>query len=492
MLSTNNNKMPDLRGLSMLLVDKSTVNLTNLRNTLKEYGAKVFTTTNITEAIDILKENNIHCVLADILVINEDFIKETEEYKSRHPDSLFYLAIEHDSSKTSVDFTTLGIDDCLEKPIDPQQLGRLVEMGFGRTRMDITALTVADPLVTKLRPYFKFRSPAMRRALINLPRIAASDQAVLVMGETGTGKEIISRAIHVLSPRVSGPFMAINCSAIPESLIEGELFGHEKGAFTGALKTRKGKFESTNNGTILLDEIGDMPMNLQVRLLRVLEESQVYRVGSEQPTPINVRVIASTHRNLKMSVEEGIFREDLYFRINVLNINIPPLRERVEDISHIALYFLERVFAEMGMSPPYPTLSHSTINLLEQHSWKGNVRELRNVMTRIATLMPHNSHQVLPIHVLPHLDGREEYQTIKHNYEQAGVFIPTGTPLNKVEDMIIEDALRHKGGNRTKAARMLGISIRTLRRKLNKMQENRAQSKRPSAKTHFGKTDDRK
>ncbi len=344
---------------------------------------------------------------------------------------------------------------------------------IGTNQGDSTALTVTDPLISKLRPYFLFRSPAMRHALKNLPAVAASAQTVLISGETGTGKEIVARAIHVLSKRASGPFMAVNCGAIPEGLIEGELFGHEKGAFTGAAKARKGKFEAANNGTLFLDEIGDMPLLLQVRLLRVLEEHHIYRVGGERPIPINVRVIAATRAGLKKAVEDGLFREDLYYRLNILRIHLPPLRERVEDIAYLAFHFLGRAFAEMGVPPPYPTLSPATVGLIEGLPWRGNVRELRNVMTRVATVLPQGTTQVLPSDIVPHLEDTQPHEHIliggKH---EGGISIPIGMPLVEAENTIIRETLRYTGNNRTQAARILKIGIRTLRRRLGTIGHN--------------------
>ena len=308
----------------------------------------------------------------------------------------------------------------------------------------------------------------MRTALRNLPDIAGSGQIVLITGQTGTGKEIVARSIHVLSPRSAHPFVAVNCGAIPESLIEAELFGHEKGAFTGAGRTRKGKFETANYGTLFLDEIGDMPLNLQTRLLRVLEEGKIYRVGGETPVPIDVRVIAASHQDLKKAVEDGLFRQDLYYRLNILRIHLPPLRERKEDISLLAVHFLERAFNEMGWDRPHPSLSSETIYLLEQYPWKGNIRELRNIMTRVSTMLPRNTKKIFPFHILPYLEDVEQvHPPVVNEQSRDGIYVPSGSTLSEVEDLLIQQTLKTTNGNRTQAAKILGISIRTLRRKLN-------------------------
>ncbi|RME64339.1 MAG: sigma-54-dependent Fis family transcriptional regulator, partial [Nitrospirae bacterium] len=332
------------------------------------------------------------------------------------------------------------------------------------------AVIPVEPYVQELQPYLLFRSPVMKQVLSSLPRIAASEQTVLISGETGTGKELVARAIHMLSPRKSGPFVAINCGAIPDSLIEAELFGYEKGAFTGAVKRRKGKFELADGGTIFLDEIGDMPVALQVKLLRVLEEGVFYRIGGEEPVRVDVRVIAATRRDLKQAMEDGLFREDLYWRLNVLRIHLPPLRERPEDIPLLAIYFLYRAFNEMGLTPPYPLLSAGTLDMLEKLPWHGNVRQLRNLMTRVAALLPQGINKILPIHILPYMDEVvEATMHMEKLYEPGpGVFIPIGTTLDKAEEMLIKETLKYTKGNRSRAARLLNISIRTIRRKLKK------------------------
>ncbi|GAB4540225.1 MAG: hypothetical protein Fur0020_09270 [Thermodesulfovibrionia bacterium] len=330
-----------------------------------------------------------------------------------------------------------------------------------------TSLTVIEPLIERVKPYFLFRSPIMRRALAHLPQIALSDQTVLITGETGTGKELVARAIHVMSRRASDPFVPINCGAIPENLIEDELFGHEKGAFTGAVKTQRGKFEIANHGTLFLDEIGEMPLHLQVRLLRVLEDKKVYRIGGEAPIPVDVRVISASNIDLNKAVEERLFRRDLYYRLNVLRVHLPPLRQRKEDISLLAVHFLERAFSEMRWQRPYPTLSSESISLLENNPWRGNVRELRNVITRVAILLPKTTKTIEPSHILPHLeaDGKGP-STPPMNEGRDGVFIPIGTRLKDVEEILIRETLRHTNGNKSRASSLLGISRRTLMRRL--------------------------
>jgi len=314
-----------------------------------------------------------------------------------------------------------------------------------------------------------------------LPQIAMSNQSVLITGDTGVGKEMVSHAVHGLSPLASGPFVALNCGAIPESLIEGELFGHEKGAFTGAHSARKGKFELAQNGTLFLDEIGTMSLELQVRLLRVLEDRVITRVGGEKPIPVSVRIIAATRTRLEDAVENGLFREDLYYRLNILRIQIPSLKERTDDIPMLAKHFLERSFTEVGIEAPYPTLTKESLHLLKQQPWKGNVRELRNVMTRCAVLLQSGVQRILPSDLMPYLSERgqikreEASSTSSINPQQLAspektspvIMIPVGTSMEEATNQLISETLAHTNYNRTKTAKILGIGVRTLRRKLN-------------------------
>lgn len=457
----------DLRSISILILDRDTAYLQKVKKELEDLGARVFVTPRVFSAKDIILHNYIHAVLCDSEVGLGKLYELLQEYRTINPGGLFFVTFQDDFDRGNKKFFSEEVDGYIAKPVDYSLISDKLSRYPIQVRDSMTSLAQIEPFTARLKPYFLFRSHVMRQALINLPRIASTDQSVLISGETGTGKEMVSRAIHVLSPRVNGPFVAVNCAAIPEGLIEGELFGHEKGSFTGAYKTRKGKFEQANDGTLLLDEIGDMPLALQVRLLRVLEENQLYRVGAEEPVSFNVRVLAASRRNLFEAVESGLFREDLYYRINILRIHLPPLRERVEDIAYLSIYFLERTFADMGWPQPFPNLSPEAINLLEGLPWKGNVRQLKNVMIRVATLFPHGEKEIRPEHIYPHIDERPIFRNQQADKHKDGLFIPFGTSLKEVEEVFIRETLKYAGGNKTKAAKILGMGLRTLRRKLN-------------------------
>jgi len=448
----NKDSLPKLNGLTLLLVDDDPAIIRSLGRSLRGLGATVRSAGSIKEAELSLVSYQPDIVLSDLQLKDGDGLQLVTNYLNRVPNGHFYLITGHGSVKNAVESIRIGVKDYFQKPVDPIELAqRLIQdlPNSGETKQLLGA-------------YLMFQDPLMEQALAELPQIASSLQTVLIHGESGTGKELIARAVHELSPVAEGPFVAINCGAIPESLLEDELFGHEKGAFTGAQKMRKGHFEQADGGTLFLDEIGEMPLTFQVRLLRVLEDGIIQRVGSENSISINVRVIAATHRNLEKAVTSGLFRQDLLYRLNILPVELPPLRMRPADISLLATHFLQRSLQDMQRNPPWPTLDEESLTILAGYDWPGNVRELRNMMTRLAVRLPIEIKQVdcrwLTL-LLP--------QASKTENLGQGTFIPTGTTLAEAEQILIDAALSQSNGNRIEAAKSLGMGERTLRRKLN-------------------------
>ena len=486
---TRNRLNLDLQGIGILIIDDDTSNLRNLKRALTERGAQVHLASDLSGARSLLSQHLIHAVLVEANLPHGESLEALNIYKTKFPKGMQYLMYSEPMEDPAIQTQSGQINGMFQKPVDVEVLASSIkELG----QVEDTSVSKLDPLTELLRPYLIFRSPVMRRGLLILPRVATSPHSVLVTGETGSGKEMVARAIHGLSPFSNGPFVAVNCGAIPESLIEGELFGHEKGAFTGAHSLHKGKFELARNGTLFLDEIGEMPLALQARLLRVLEEGQLYRIGGEKSVKINVRVVAATQVNLEKAVEDKLFREDLYYRLNVLRVHIPALRDRVEDIPLLAWNFLERAFLELNRQKPYPILSAEAIALLIRQPWKGNVRELKNLMTRLAVLIPTNLEQIESEHliayfpegnmtevfmrtetVVAHPPSMEDDQIIEiSSYpSEEGIFIPIGTTLKDAENMIIRATLNHTKENRTQAAKILDIGLRTIRRKINEFKE---------------------
>jgi len=456
----------------LLVVDDEVETGNALSKAYKDTNIEVISCSSYNEASQALAQRPCDVIIVAIGNFDERYLELLNSYKVTHPQSFFYLLV--DEGYEVVDLAPEDVkhllEDYLYKPLNASRLKVKIDLALGKTKGESRSLQLVDPIVRQAKPYFIFRSEAMRNALAHLPEIARSDQNVLIIGETGSGKEIVARAIHSLSRRSEGPFVPVNCGAIPESLIEGELFGHEKGAFTGALKTRKGKFELAHGGTLFLDEIGDMALHLQVRLLRVLEDRMVCRIGGDSLIPVDVRVIAATNTDLYRAVEDRLFREDLLYRLDILRINIPPLRDRVEDISLLARHFFERALSEMGRRPPYPEFSPETVRLLEGLPWRGNVRELRNVMTRVATMLPHKNTRVFPYDILRQIDYRPggELGRKCHVIEGSEYYtIPINATLKEAEELLIQKALERTRGNKSEAAKMLGLSLRTLRRRCN-------------------------
>jgi DNA-binding NtrC family response regulator len=306
------------------------------------------------------------------------------------------------------------------------------------------------------------RSPAMQRVFDVLGQISATNATVLIQGESGTGKELIARALHNNSPRRTRPFVALNCAALSEGILESELFGHEKGAFTGADQMRHGRFEYAQHGTLFLDEVGDMPMTTQIKLLRVIEQREIMRVGSNIPIPVDVRLLAATNQDLEALVREKRFREDLYFRLKVFPLQLPPLRRRREDIALLAAHFVEQM--NRRLSRNLKGVSHATLQLMREYDWPGNVRELRNVIERGVLLAPGD--QILPAHLPAELRRSADEPAPAGG---SAVSLPTGgVSLAAVEKRLIEEALEKAGGNQVRAARMLEISRDTLRYRMKK------------------------
>ena len=319
-----------------------------------------------------------------------------------------------------------------------------------------------------------FSSAAMTKVIALADQVAPSDASVMITGESGTGKEVIARYIHRKSKRASGTMISVNCAAIPENLLESELFGYEKGAFTGAVSRRIGKFEEADGGTILLDEISEMDMRLQAKLLRVLQEREVDRIGGNKPVKVNIRVLATSNSDMQEAVKKGTFREDLYFRLNVIPLQIPSLRERKEDIEPLATYFIEKYSKANGV--PVRKLSEASINKLTQYGWQGNVRELENTMHRSVLLATGSIIEPEAIF----LQGAPEVPQAVASGGGARAAAPANTgglvgrTVDSVEQELILDTLNHCLGNRTHAANILGISIRTLRNKLKQYGEQGA------------------
>jgi len=363
------------------------------------------------------------------------------------------------SVETAVEAMKAGAVDFLPKPFSLDHLMTVVNKA-----LEVKTLRAENQeLRAELSQRYEFdniigRSGAMREIFATVTRVAPTRATVLLCGESGVGKDLIARAIHHHSPRSGKPFVKINCTALPENLMESELFGYEKGAFTGANVSKPGKFEHADTGTVFLDEIGDVPPSIQVKLLRILQEREFERLGSNKTKHIDVRVLAATNVDLRAALEQGTFREDLYYRLNVLPINIPPLRERKEDIPYLARYFVKKLKQDLGS--PVESISEAAIEKLLEYYWPGNVRELENVIERSMVLAND-----------PVLDAEDIRLDLapKARAATADSFLPEGMTLDQYEQSIIREALNRASGNKSQAARLLGLTRNALRYRLSQM-----------------------
>jgi len=361
--------------------------------------------------------------------------------------------------ENAVEAMKAGASDFLLKPFDLEHLTAVVNKALEIRSLREENRALREELGRKYQwDNIVGRSPAMQQIFASIMRVAPTRATVLLAGESGVGKDLIARAIHFHSPRKDRPFVKINCTALPENLMESELFGYEKGAFTGATTSKPGKFEQADSGTVMLDEIGDVPANIQVKLLRVLQEREFERLGSNKTLHIDVRVIAATNRDLRVALEEGTFREDLYYRLNVVPLEIPPLRERKEDIPYLAEHFVEKLAPEMGNQ--ITGITHAAMDKLMQYSWPGNVRELENVIERSIVMASGDKLDANDIRLDMNLRPRQS---------NGDLTLPEGMSLDTYEQELIRDALKRSNGNKSQAARLLGLTRNALRYRLTQM-----------------------
>jgi two-component system, NtrC family, nitrogen regulation response regulator NtrX len=365
----------------LLIVDDDQSTLASLSRAFRMAGYEAVVCDNATRAVTLLKTERFDLVFSDVVMPGKDGLTMLAEVRDLGIATPIIMISGQATVDMAVRATRLGAVDFLEKPISSEKLLLTVENALKLARLEEENRQLRRRVG---RHDLVWKSDAMRRVMAQLDRVAGSESRVCILGETGTGKELVARAVHERSPRREKPFVTLNCAAVPSELIESELFGHEKGSFTGAAARHLGKFEQAHGGTLFLDEIGDMPTAMQAKLLRLLQEGELERIGGERPIVVNTRVIVATHRDLEALVRKGTFREDLYHRIFVFPITLPPLRERVEDIPLLAEHFASIVAEQNSWKPR--TFSPEAIEQLTRYSWPGNVRELRNVVERLLLL----------------------------------------------------------------------------------------------------------
>ncbi|MFZ0389137.1 MAG: sigma-54 dependent transcriptional regulator [Calditrichia bacterium] len=429
-----------------------------LAHQLRRHDYDVFTAPDGKKGLEIFHQKKPEVVLSDIQMPGLSGIDVLRAVRKESSDTIIILITAYGSVENAVEACRLGADDYITKPFGQEQLLFVMEKALQLRRLQ----QENSRLRLELQSRYTFgnmiaHSTAMEEVLRMAGRVAASDASVLLLGESGTGKELLARAIHFNSPRKEQPFITVNSPAIPDNLIESELFGHVKGAFTGALRDRAGKFELADKGTIFLDEIGDLQESVQAKLLRVLQEMEFERLGESRPIKVDVRVIAATNQDLQKLMAENRFREDLYYRLSVVPLQIPPLRKRRQDIPYLAEHFLKKY----GGDAPKP-LSGKALEILENYSWPGNVRELENIIERALVLTEGN--EIGPESLPQHL--QQPRHTSPADSADAGVL----QPLPELEKQAIRAALKESGGNQSRAARLLKIPRHVLLYKMKKLE----------------------
>jgi two-component system response regulator HydG len=447
------------QAIRVLVVDDDEPHAEAVAESLERVGYECVVATSGREALRLIEEENFDIVLTDLLMEDVGGLEVLAKSKRELPDAEVVILTGHNSIKTAVAAMQAGAATYLTKPLDINELRIVVDKRSQSQRLARTNVELRKQLEER----FGFEgvvgnSTEMQRVIERLKQVAPTNATVLITGESGTGKELVAKALHVNSPRRNKPFVPLNCAALSENILESELFGHVKGAFTGAERERKGYFEQANGGTLFMDEVGDIPLSTQVKLLRVLESGEIVKVGTNEPVKVNVRLISATNRDLGEAIAAGKFRQDLYHRIKVVNVKLPPLRSRREDIPLLIEHFLKEFSAAHGK--PVQGISPAARKALMAYPWPGNVRELRNTIESM---------------VVMDLDGTLDVDDLTDEIQSAtgvagepsgGADGLVGHSMEQIERHYIAETLKMTSGNREEAARLLGIGERTLYRKI--------------------------
>lgn len=444
----------------ILVADDDPLMLRLVTEILKRQGKEVIAVTHGAAAIQKIEEEPFDLIISDMKMPFKEGIDVLKEARRAHPSAIVILMTAHGSIESAVEAMRLGAFNYLIKPFAPEALENVLEKAEEHARLLTENRFYKEERAHQKCPHLVAESPAMKKILQDLNKIAKSQASIFITGESGTGKEVIAGAIHQLSQRASAPFIKVNCAAIPETLLESEFFGHERGSFTGAHIRKTGRFELADKGTLLLDEVTEIPLVLQPKLLRAIQEQEFERVGGTRSIKVNLRFLATSNRNMQEAIETKVFREDLFYRLNVVPIHIPPLRERKEDILPLAEHFLKKFCLDNHKSAK--TLTEKAKKKLLDYPWPGNVRELANIIER--TVVLDFDAQIDQEHL--YLDSPLPSTQVKPCVEMKNTPLQIGTSLHELEKRHILDTLDAFHQNRTKTAAVLGISVRTLRNKL--------------------------
>ncbi|RLB55457.1 MAG: sigma-54-dependent Fis family transcriptional regulator [Deltaproteobacteria bacterium] len=433
---------------SILLVDDSQDTLEVLSRNLQEKGYRVACATGVSQAVEMLRQEGYNLVITDYKMPKVSGLDLVRHVRENLPDTEVMMITGYATVEGAVEAVKAGAEEYLTKPFTDEEL--LTAVGRALEKLRLRRAQRAAPALGPAVQGLLGESEPMRQVFQAISRAASTTATVLICGESGTGKEMVARAIHYQSPRATAPFIPVNCGGIPETLFESEMFGHVKGAYTGAVESRAGFFHSADGGSILLDEVSETTPVMQVKLLRVLQDRQVYMLGSDRSVQVDVRIMAASNKDLQTLVKRGSFREDLFYRLNVISIEVPPLRRRGEDVLLLARYFLDKFSRELDRQAP--VLSDGAVRALLEYSWPGNVRELENLMQRLVVM---TDEKEIGVHLLP---------PAMRFCTSGDAFSPC--TLAEVEAEHIRQVLALVAGNKTRAAEILGIDRKTLREKL--------------------------
>jgi len=442
----------------LLIVDDEASMLDFLSLLFQGEGYEVTTARSVEEARRTLERGSLDLVLCDILMPDGNGLDLLKEIKATDGSPPVIMMTAYTSTKSAIEAMKLGAADYVSKPFDVDELKIVAQKALERAELAEENVYLRRELEKKYTFNNIIGKSSRMQAIFSLiDRIARTTSTVLIHGESGTGKELIARAIHFASPRAHRRFLSINCGAMPENLLESELFGHERGAFTGAVREKKGLFQEADHGTLFLDEIGEMTPSMQVKLLRALQEKVVRKVGGTEEEPVDARIIAASNQDLEARLQTGEFREDLYYRINVLPINLPPLRQRREDIPLLADFFLQKYSRQMELPPRQ--ISIEAMNILESYDWPGNVRELENLIERVLALSHAETITTrdLPVHLLTNRRANQELIQLPEEGLDLEAY------LESIRAQLMMQALERTGGVQTQAAELLGMSFRSFR-----------------------------
>jgi len=446
---------------TVLLVDDEQSHLESLERIFQREGYHTLSATSGKQALDLLRQHHVHVMLTDLVMPGMTGSELLKACRTVSPETEVVMMTAYGTIETAVEAMKDGAYDFITKPLKKVFITKVVRQALEKQKLLLENRTLREQLES-MRPHDIIgQSPAIVETLTMIRQAGPSSATVLLSGESGTGKELLARAIHRASPRAEHPFIAVNCAALPEGILESELFGYERGAFTGADRRREGRFEAAHQGTLFLDEVGEMSPATQVKLLRVLQDGEFERLGSNETLKVDLRLVAATNQDLEKAVKAGKFREDLYYRLNVIHVRIPPLRERSGDIPLLANFFLRR-YAKKN-DKVVEGVTARAMDAMGNHTWPGNVRELENVIERAVVL---SSDTVIDLDDLPqNLTGLAS-MTSERTMEGRGVYVPVGTSLEDAERLLLRETLKATGGDKNLAAKLLGVATRTIYRKL--------------------------